>query len=447
MSYNGSGTFNINTSGQPVVAGTVITATAFNLLTADLATGLTTAMTKDGQTTTTARIPFAQGISSTLVTDATNTTSGSIITAGGVGIAKALYVGTNANVAGTLGVTGVATFSAAPIYSSLTASSAVATDASKGLVSVTNTGTGNNVLATAPTIASANLTTALTLTGASGTNGQVLTSGGSGNAPTWSSPSTTSISNGTSNVTVNSSGGSITATTAGTAAVTIDTSQNVGIGTASPNIGGYGANSRILTVQGVSGSYAIAELSSNSANSDDTFVGRLDFSSDGQAANYKNVASIASALSGSTSTKFGANLQFYTRANNAGSGSPIERMRLDPNGNLLFNSGYGSVATAYGCRAWVNFNGTGTPSIRASGNVSSITDNGTGNYTINFTNALVDANYSVSGIASDVGGTGNRGLVSLYTGVTNPAAGSFRIFTFADTTQTDNAYIYVSVFR
>jgi hypothetical protein len=61
-------------------------------------------------------------------------------------------VGTNANVAGTLAVTGVATFSAAPIYSSLTASSAVATDASKALVSVTNTGTGNNVLATSPTL-------------------------------------------------------------------------------------------------------------------------------------------------------------------------------------------------------------------------------------------------------------------------------------------------------
>jgi hypothetical protein len=55
-----------------------------------------------------------------------------------------------------------------------------------------------------------------------------------------------------------------------------------------------------------------------------------------------------------------------------------EAMRIDSSGNLLFNSGYGSVATAYGCRAWVNFNGTGTPAIRASGNVSSITDNGTG---------------------------------------------------------------------
>ena len=158
MSYNGSGTFQINTTGQPVVTGTVISATTFNSLTADLATGLSTAITKDGQTTTTARIPFAAGITSTLVTDATSTGSGSIITAGGVGVAKALWVGTTANVAGavtlqsTLGVTGVATFSAAPIYSSLTASSAVATDASKALVSVTNTGTGSNVLATSPTI-------------------------------------------------------------------------------------------------------------------------------------------------------------------------------------------------------------------------------------------------------------------------------------------------------
>jgi hypothetical protein len=152
MSYNGSGTFNINTTGQPVVAGTVISSSAFNALTTDLATGLTTAITKDGQTTTTARITFAQGITSSLVTDSSSVSTGSIITAGGAGIAKNLYVGVNANVAGTLGVTGVATFSAAPIYSSLTASSAVATDASKGLVSVTNTGTGNNVLATSPTL-------------------------------------------------------------------------------------------------------------------------------------------------------------------------------------------------------------------------------------------------------------------------------------------------------
>ena len=105
MSYNGSGTFQINTSGQPVVAGTVISSTAFNALTADLATGLSTAITKDGQTATTVRIPFAQGINSSLATDSSSVSTGSIITAGGVGVAKALYVGTTANIAGVLSTT------------------------------------------------------------------------------------------------------------------------------------------------------------------------------------------------------------------------------------------------------------------------------------------------------------------------------------------------------
>ena len=50
------------------------------------------------------------------------------------------------------------------------------------------------------------------------------------------------------------------------------------------------------------------------------------------------------------------------------------------------------TAPIYPCRAWVNFNGTGTVAIRASGNVSSITDNGVGDYTVNFTTALPDAN-------------------------------------------------------
>jgi hypothetical protein len=67
---------------------------------------------------------------------------------------------------------------------------------------------------------------------------------------------------------------------------------------------------------------------------------------------------------------------------------------LSVSGDASFNSGYGSSAVAYGCRAWVNFNGTGTVAIRGSANVSSITDNGTGDYTVNFTNAMPDANYS-----------------------------------------------------
>ena len=70
-------------------------------------------------------------------------------------------------------------------------------------------------------------------------------------------------------------------------------------------------------------------------------------------------------------------------------------LTIDSSSNLQFNSGYGSVATAYGCRAWVNFDGTGTVAIRDSGNVSSITDNGTGDYTVNFTTNMPDTNYCV----------------------------------------------------
>ena len=69
-------------------------------------------------------------------------------------------------------------------------------------------------------------------------------------------------------------------------------------------------------------------------------------------------------------------------------------------------AGLGSLegsAPAYACRAWVNFNGTGTPAISASGNVSSISDYGVGHYGINLANALPDQNYSISAI-SDIGG-------------------------------------------
>jgi len=65
-------------------------------------------------------------------------------------------------------------------------------------------------------------------------------------------------------------------------------------------------------------------------------------------------------------------------------------------------------APVYACRAWVNFNGTGTVAIRASGNVTSITDNGTGDYTVNFTTAMPNADYvAVFGSPVAIGSTGN----------------------------------------
>ena len=72
-------------------------------------------------------------------------------------------------------------------------------------------------------------------------------------------------------------------------------------------------------------------------------------------------------------------------------------LTIDSSSNLQFNSGFGSVGTAYGVRAWVDFDGTGALSVNGSGNVTSVTDLGTGSYRLNFTNAMPDTNYAVIG--------------------------------------------------
>jgi len=73
-----------------------------------------------------------------------------------------------------------------------------------------------------------------------------------------------------------------------------------------------------------------------------------------------------------------------------------QALQLDSSQNLKFNSGYGSVATAYGVRAWVCFNGN-NGTVLEDGNISSVTDNATGNYTINFSTSIADTNYAAAG--------------------------------------------------
>ena len=97
----------------------------------------------------------------------------------------------------------------------------------------------------------------------------------------------------------------------------------------------------------------------------------------------------------------------------------------------------------YACRAWVNFDGTGTVAIRSSGNVSSITDNGTGDYTVNFTTAMPDRNYSV------VTGNGRNdtGYVCLGS-VTTPTTSAYRMTTWNGfSTVVDGSEVYVAIFR
>jgi hypothetical protein len=109
----------------------------------------------------------------------------------------------------------------------------------------------------------------------------------------------------------------------------------------------------------------------------------------------------------------------------------------------------GNVGTApvYAARAWVNFNGTGTVAIRASGNVSSITDNGTGDYTVNFTTAMPDANYSVTAQCDRVYATENGTSFNINS-TTAPSTTAVRMTSWRVTAgNVDVPYACVAIFR
>jgi hypothetical protein len=116
-------------------------------------------------------------------------------------------------------------------------------------------------------------------------------------------------------------------------------------------------------------------------------------------------------------------------------------------GDFKMNSGFGSIATAYGCRAWVNFNGSGTPSIRASGNVTSITDNATGDFTVNFTTAMPDANYSAVSTNGTIANSG--GIWSVATNsAASPTTSAYRLNVQSSSgTMNDNTIIQMAFFR
>ena len=136
------------------------------------------------------------------------------------------------------------------------------------------------------------------------------------------------------------------------------------------------------------------------------------------------------------------------------------RFRIEPTGQIkaTYESTVGTdynttLHNGYFCRAWVNFDGTGTVAIRASGNVSSITDNGNGDYTVNFTTAMPDINYCTTGATeldsspyaiifapNRIGTTGGESV---------PTTISVRINSVNQYNYTagDTKYIFVAVFR
>lgn len=229
----------------------------------------------------------------------------------------------------------------------------------------------------------------------------------------------------------------------------------IGAGSAITDQYGFHANSNITGATNNYGFY------SNIASG----TGRWNFYAAGTADNYfagnvQFAAGTAAAPAITTSGDTNTGIFFPAADTIAFAEGGAEVMRLDSSANLQFNSGYGSVATAYGCRAWVNFNGTGTVAIRASGNVSSITDGGTGNYTINFTNAMPDVDYATVG---SVWNTVDNGSTTQYStarvagidikGASGISTGSVAVITKATATEAsagnvvDFSGVFVSVFR
>jgi hypothetical protein len=108
-----------------------------------------------------------------------------------------------------------------------------------------------------------------------------------------------------------------------------------------------------------------------------------------------------------------------------------------------------NVAIGTFCRAWVNFNGTGTVAIRASFNVSSITDNGVGDYTLNFTNAMPDVNYAFVGAL--IGTTASTlycpRVLETSGNPTLQSTTQLRIYNAVSSSVFDVAWMYSAIFR
>jgi len=221
----------------------------------------------------------------------------------------------------------------------------------------------------------------------------------------------------------------------GAEAMRINSSGNVGIGTTTPSKKLYisTAVENSLEIQSVvrnaNSSSGIAAIGFNVAAS-----GEGDYTQAG-------IGLLRSVANGSGS------LVFYNKGSGTASNftTADEQMRIDASGNLKFNSGYGSSATAYGCRAWVNFNGTGTVAIRGSGNVTSITDNNTGDYTVNFTTAMPDVNYSVCGAS---GNFTSADKLIVFSNLSAPTTSAVRLgSTTAAGAINDNNYVWAAIFR
>jgi hypothetical protein len=316
--------------------------------------------------------------------------------------------------------------------SSLTNSSITINGVSVSLGGSTSVGTVTSVTGTSPISSSGGATPAISISQASGSTNGYLSST---DWTTFNSKVSSQWTTTGSNIYYNTG--------------------SVGIGTTSPSValdiqssgeGFYlsrdGGNAPDIRLRASRGTFA-----SKTASANGDLTGQVHFQGyDGT--NYVDRAMVGGYIDATVSTgNVPTGLRFQT-----GTTSAIDRMKISSSGDFAAVIPSGSTLySAFWCRAWVNFNGTGTVAIRASGNVTSITDLGTGYYRVNLTDSLPDANYNYvvsAGNPSDI----PRICLNATGGTQTEVAPSTSSFTFfmnngANNAQLDCKYINASVFR
>jgi len=293
-----------------------------------------------------------------------------------------------------------------------------------GTLPTANGGT-NLTSFTANGVVYASSTSALTTGSALTFNGTNLVTTGSATATAFIPSSATVPTNGVYLPAANTVG----IATNTTERMRITSTGAVGIGTASPAFE--------LDVQNTGDTYIRALANSSAAGADDDAGLILQAAETGEAAVFFRREDGATTESSIYREGSSDDLRFNTNA--------TTQMILTSAGNLQFNSGYGSVATAYGCRAWANFNGS-TTTLRASGGVSSITNVSTGITTVAFSVTMPNANYALVGTSSVSAASAYVAGLDVVSDFT-PTTTQIRIHTKYNASDTSPTYVYFAVFR